>query len=61
MKTDKEIEEIFDKADKEMQEICSKYNLTIEADMKPIFFNHHQRHDNGDWSIRARSISFAPF
>jgi hypothetical protein len=61
MKTDEERQEIIEQAEKEIQAICSKYSLTIDATDDIVFLNHHDRHENGDWSIRGREVGFAPF
>ena len=63
MKTEKERTEILEKASAEIQEIASKYGLTIDSssDSYAVFLTHHDKHDNGDWSTRAVELNVAPF
>tara|TARA_R110001583_G_scaffold164400_1_gene316857 strand:+ start:9239 stop:9424 length:186 start_codon:yes stop_codon:yes gene_type:complete len=61
MRTDEERQAIIEQAEKEIQEVCSKYSLTFDATDNMVFLNHHEQHENGDFSIRGREVSFAPF
>ena len=61
MRTNDERQAVIDKAEAEIQEICSKYCVTIDAVDGTVFLNHHERHKLGDWSVRAMQVYFAPF
>ena len=61
MKNDKEIGKIMDRADKEIQEICSKYSLTLTAIDNRVYLDHHKIHKRNDVSIRRRPVAYAPF
>ena len=63
MKTEEERIAILEKAHVEIQEIASRYGLTIDSSSGEykVFLTHHDKHDNGDFSIRAIELNVAPF
>jgi len=62
MKTEKEVQEVISQVEKEVQAICSKYGVVVECTDDKLFITHHQKHENGDWSLRGREVpGFAPF
>lgn len=57
MKTDEEIENLFDGAEAEIKAVLKKYNLEIGMlydDGVSITLRHTQQHESGDYSIRER-------
>lgn len=57
MKTDEEIDSIFDSAESEIKAVLNKYNLEIGMlydDGVAITLRHTQQHESGDYSIRER-------
>jgi|TARA_R110002153_G_scaffold78418_3_gene200812 hypothetical protein len=61
MKACNEINNILNNAQNEIQEICSKYSLTIESKNGVVFAIHHQKDKNSTWATQRQAISFAPF
>ena len=61
MRTNDERQAVIDKAAAEIQEICSKYCVTIDASDSMVFLNHHEKDQSGDWSVHAVQVYFAPF
>jgi len=57
MKTDLEREEIMIKAEMEILEILKRHGLTMNAENMIIFINHIEDYDNGDMSVRSRSVA----
>jgi len=61
MRTEEEVQEILNTAHKEIQEICTKHCVDIDINDGHIAIRHHQKGDNGEWSIKSRVSYFAPF
>lgn len=57
MKTDEEIDQLFDKAESEIKAILKKYDLSIGVlydEGVASTLVHVQEHHNGDFSVRER-------
>ena len=57
MKTDLQRFDIIAQAEIEILEILKRDGLTLTAENMVVFINHIENHDNGDLSVRGRSIS----
>ncbi len=60
MKTEQERIEIIRQASKEIQDICAKYQIEIEAQENRLFVTHNEK-QGSRWNRYSLMTSFVPF
>ena len=61
MKTEQQIKEIMEQAEKEIQAVCSKLGVTIGAGDQSVLIVHLEAHENGDIRFNELELKTAPF